>query len=61
MQSMDRDHRRGDADGQKALDQRRSRHRKRKARIRLEREQLAELEQLIAAEVGGQVEPETKP
>ena len=50
---MDRDHRRADKLGQQAMDERRLRHRRRKQRIRLEREQLAELKELIEAEVGG--------
>ena len=55
MQSMDRDHKRADKLGQRALD-RRLRHRKRKARVRLEREQLVDLKRLIEAEVGGRVD-----
>ena len=42
MQAMDRSHRRGDRDGQRAMDERRLRHRRRKQRQRAEREQALE-------------------
>ena len=44
MQALDRDRRRADKRGQEAMDQRRFRQRRRKACLRVEREQVLEVE-----------------